>query len=217
MEYAARIVNHEDGAQQVMYTPNAESKHAYRFRLGRDWPDHAEAVELRKLLEAYWACEEMLPSRVRRAFWRTEYSAWLAWADLALPIIVSGLESLLKTDRHAATAQFVSRVPALAGAVGVDGVTEALCDDVYDARSDWVHGAHVKLFASISEPRNDEADPLPPLQTPAFHAVALCQDVLRAAVRRAIEDPAFGATFKEDRAIRARWPSPRPAVGGTGR
>lgn len=36
--------------------------------------------------------------------------------------------------------------------------------------------------------------------------VALVQDVLRAAVRRCIQDPEFRSIFDADRAIRARWP-----------
>ena len=38
--------------------------------------------------------------------------------------------------------------------------------------------------------------------------VALVQDVLRAAVRRCIDNPEFRSIFDADRAIRARWPVP---------
>jgi hypothetical protein len=210
--YAARIVDHEDGEQQVIYTPNAESKHAYRFRQDRDWLDVEEAGTLCQLAEAYWSCEDDLPRRVRQAMWRTEYSCWLRWGDLALPIIVAGLESLLKTERHRATAQFVGRVPAMAEELGVGRITAELCADVYDARSEWVHGTHVRLFSTGKEAELGQAGgPETPPQADAFATIALFQDVLRAAVRRAVQDAAFRTTFEDDSAIAARWPlAPRP-------
>lgn len=67
-------------------------------------------------------------------------------ADLVIPVLVSGLESLLKTERHPAIRQFVVRAPMLADALGVTGVDRALSDSMYDARSAWVHGAPVELF-----------------------------------------------------------------------
>ena len=36
--------------------------------------------------------------------------------------------------------------------------------------------------------------------------VARVQDLLRAATRKAIEDPAFAATFADVASIRAKWP-----------
>lgn len=210
-EYAARIIDHEDGVQQVIYTPNAESKHAYRFRRGRDWPDHAEAAELRHLAQAYWSCAEELPARIRRAMWRTEYSAWVRWADLALPIIVSGLESLIKTERYGATAQFTQRVPALAAELGVDGVTAGRSEEVYDARSEWVHGTHVKLFTVGMQAQQRQAQgPTTALESEAFATVALFQDVLRGAIRRALLDPDFRAIFEDDSTVRRRWPLKKP-------
>jgi hypothetical protein len=84
------------------------------------------------------------------------------------------------------------------------GVTEEFCDDMYDARSDWVHGNKVELFAGGSH--GGEGGPVNDAQREAMAAVALLQDVLRTAARRAVEDPAFRETFRVDDAIRARWP-----------
>ena len=44
--------------------------------------------------------------------------------------------------------QFTKRVPALAGELGVDGITPEFCERMYDARSEWVHGTHVRLFST---------------------------------------------------------------------
>jgi hypothetical protein len=207
MQFAARIADYADGEQSVVYTLGSDSKHAYRLRRDRDWLDPDEGIELRNLLAAYWACEDGLPSRVQRATWRTEYASWLRWADLALPILVSGLESLLKTERHHATHQFKTRVPALANELGFDGIDADFCERMYDARSEWVHGAHVRLFTTGQKtkegaprqgPEDDE-------QRYALADIARVQDVLRLAVRRCIEDEDFRAIFADDDLIRSRW------------
>ena len=202
-EYAARIIDFHDGQRIVACTLRAELDHVYRVRRTRDWLDYDDAADLRESLAAYWSIRDM-PPRVARAIWRTEYASWIKWADLILPVLVSGLEALLKTERHPATRQFKIRVAALAEDLNLDGITEEFCEGMYDARSDWVHGNRVELFAGGSHggeggPANDE-------QRDAIASVARLQDVLRAAVRRAIEDPAFRDTFEADDAIRARWP-----------
>jgi hypothetical protein len=205
-EYAARIVDYEDGIQTVMYTLAAESKHVYRLRRDREWLDATEGAELRDLLAAYWAAVE-LPDRVARAKWRTEYASWLKWADLLLPILVSGLEALLKTEKYQSTLQFKRRVPALANEVGIEGVDEDFCERIYDARSEWVHGAHVRLFATGQEAQEAAEGPQTAEQWKIFEDVARVQDVLRRAVRRCIEDEEFRAVFADDDAIRSRWPA----------
>ena len=205
-EFAARITDYEDGEQRVMPSL-VPANHVYRLRRDRDWLEEDEAGELRDLLAAYWSAADDLPQRVTRASWRADYASWSAWADAMLPTLVGGLEALLKTERHSLTKQFTTRVPLLAGDLGIEGVTTELCDDLYDARSDWVHGAHVRLFSGSDEIDELAGDqPLTPTQQEAIADIARLQDVLRAAVRRAIEDPEFREVFREDDAIRERWP-----------
>jgi hypothetical protein len=210
-EYAARVAEHEDGMQSVAYTLRAESKHVYRLRRDREWLDPAEGAQLRDLLREYWAAERTLPRRVQRAMWRTEYASWLKWADLVLPVLVGGLEALLKTERLRSTRQFVTRVPALAEEVGVKGIDHHLCGRIYDARSEWVHGAHVRLFATGQEAQEAEdvgaaEGPQTDEQWSIFSEIARVQDVLRATARRCIEDDGFRAIFTGDDLIRSRWP-----------
>jgi hypothetical protein len=209
-EFAARIADFEDGKQQVIYTLDPEGRHVYRLRADRDWLDQAEGLALRDLVTAYWADRPNYPGRVGRAMWRMEYASWLMWADLIVPILVSGLEALLKTDRWGATRQFVSRVPRLAHEVGVEGVDAAFCEQMYDARSDWVHGSHVRLFSSAPEQDLDAEAPAPPTEEEQARLAdaAVLQDVLRAGVRRCIADPSFRDVFADDDSIRARWPLP---------
>jgi hypothetical protein len=143
--------------------------------------------------------------------WRAEYASWLKWADLVVPVLVGGLEALLKTERQQSTHQFVTRVPALAAEVGIDGVDAVFCEHIYDARSEWVHGTHVRLFATGQEAQEQQEvgaqqGPQTEDQWSVFAEVARVQDVLRAAVRRCLEDAAFRAIFSDDQSIRVRWP-----------
>jgi hypothetical protein len=199
-QYAGRITDYEDGEQRVMYRQASESDFVYRLRRDREWLDRAEGAELRNLLAAYWAAT--LPPRVRRAMWRMEWASWLRWADLIIPVLVSGLECLLKTEKHPATRQFKIRVSMLADAVGVEGVDRDLCDRMYNARSDWVHGSPVELFSREGGgPETDE-------QREVLSEVARLQDTLRGAVRLCIEDEACRKVFADDDAIRNRWRVP---------
>jgi hypothetical protein len=204
LEYAARIVDFEDGTQTVIYTTIAPGrKAAYRLRRDREWLDPAEGAELRDLLAAYWEAKLSPLTRVGKAIWRAEYATSIAWGDLSVPFLASGLECLLKTERYKATRQFVARVPALAAEVGVDGVDEDLAERIYDARSSWIHGAHVELFSGKGQ---DSEGPATREQWEVFAEIARVQDVLRAAVRRSIEDREFREIFADDDSIRRRWP-----------
>ncbi len=210
-EYAARLIDYEDGQRRVVYVPHREDKAIYRLRRDREWLDAREGRELADLLAAYWECRDDLPPRVGRAMWRMAYAPRIRWADMLVPILVGGLEALLKIGKRNLTEQFRKRAPALAADLGTDGLTEDLAEQLYDGRSDWVHGSHVQLFSgpgTAAEPQ-DEDEPEGPQSSDeqnAFAEVALLQDVLRAAVRRAIEDPAFRETFATDENIERRWP-----------
>jgi hypothetical protein len=211
LQYAARITDYDDGQQMVSYVPGVEGKAAYRLRHDRDWPDPDEAMELRGLLSAFWEAEGTLPPRVRRATFRTEYACWSQYADQVLPMVVSGLEALLKVGRRRLTQQFVQRTSVLADELAVDDVTEEFCNRMYDARSDWVHGSHAQLFRPPT-PSTDGGEivegPERDTEREALGEVAKLQDVLRAAVRRCVEDPEFREIFESDDAIRERWPVP---------
>jgi hypothetical protein len=210
-QYAARLLDYEDGQRCVVYI-HREDKAIYRLRRDREWLDAPEGRELAALLAAYWEDHEQLPSRVRRAMWRMAYAPCLRWADMVLPILVGGIEALLKIGRRDLTQQFKKRAPALAIDVGIDGLGEDLAERLYDGRSDWVHGSHVQLFAGPSTGADTSAEeeaggPQSSDEQSALAEVALLQDVLRSAVRRAIEDAEFRQLFAADESITERWPS----------
>jgi hypothetical protein len=211
-QYAARLIDYEDGQRCIVYVFHGEDKAIYRLRRDREWLDAAEGRELAGLLAAYWEGREELPPRVRRAMWRMAYAPRIRWADMVVPILIGGVEALLKIGRHGLTDQFKKRAPALAADVGIDGFSEDLAERLYDGRSDWVHGSHVQLFAgpSPSAETPDEVEPEGPQSSEeqnAFDEVALLQDVLRGAVRRAIEDAEFRYVFVADEPVAERWPA----------
>lgn len=205
-EYAARLIDYEDGQRCVVYVPYREDKAIYRLRQDREWLDAVEGRELAALLAVYWERRDELPPRVRRAMWRMAYAPRIRWADMLVPILVGGLEALLKIGRRDLTAQFTKRAPALAADLGINGLTEDLAERLYDGRSDWVHGSHVQLFAGPGT----AAEPGGPQEGDAQSAlteVAMLQNVLRGAVRRAIEDSDFREVFITDESIEQRWPA----------
>jgi hypothetical protein len=205
LEYAARIITWEDGQQVVTWMRGPQSN-AFSVRHERDWLTQEEAEELARLLKTYWTVKDDLPRKVTRAMWRAEYATSIRWGDVSLPTNVSGLEALLKTERGYATKQFKKRASAMAVELGVEGVSEEWAENIYDARSDWVHGSSVKLFAL--DPTL-AGGPTNPMESQAFRDLARVQDLLRAAIRAAVQDEGFRSRFASDDTVRAQWPVDR--------
>lgn len=205
-QYAARITEYEDGQMQIMYLPYQEDAIIFRLRRDREYLTGPEAEEVAALLAAYWQIEDM-PGRVRRAIWRMAYAPRLRFADLAVPILVSGLEALLKVGTRKLTRQFKRRGAALAKELGIEEADADFFGRMYEGRSDWIHGSPVALFPPLL-PAGVEAGASGPEdrdEVMVLAEVARLQDVLRGAVRRCIEDDEFRATFTGDQAIRDRF------------
>ncbi len=195
-EYAARVVEYEDGSLQVVpFSGPGDAAIAFRpYPERRDWLDAAEAAELAKLLGKMHAGGTAgFPERVARAMWMQESSVRLRYVDLALPVLVTGLEALINTSDRTATKQFTHRVSALAGELRVAGVSKTTCGRVYEARSQSVHGSPIDLLHVTQRAK-------------AVEDMAKMQTVLRRTIRRAADDPSFCAAFQSTEAVRARWP-----------
>jgi hypothetical protein len=200
-QYAVRLLVHRDDSEVLVPCGSFETHTAYRlYPERRGWLDEAEAVELRRLVEAY-ADGSHLPKRVQRALRRTASISRERYLEDALPLVIGGLESLIKVGRRSVTAQVTRRVPALAVEHAVDGLTVERCEVVYDDRSALVHGADVDL--SVPQHLDDFG-----------RSFVALQETLRRVVRHSIEDPEFAAVFAEDDAIQARWPVYVPTKGG---
>ncbi len=191
-EYAARVTEYDGGELRVMPHDGGESRYVYRMLNERDWLDAAEAETLAGLLAAFWSVGE-LPRRLQRTLWASEHVAWERYLDVILPSLVAALEGMLNTSKQQVERQFRTRVPALAEELGVPDVSKRLCRRMYEARSQGAHGTDIDLLKP--EVRRDER----------VRQLARLQAVLRGAVRRGIEDPAFRAAFESDESVRARW------------
>jgi len=216
-EFIARIVDHEDGAQQVIPINPLHYGVTYRLRRDRDWLTASEAGELRELADN-WAAKDELPWKVIHALNLSEDAVHVHFGILqrALLLISVALEGLIQSDRQKVSKQFRERLPKLAAEVGVEGVDEPFAREFYEARSEVAHAAQVSMFQPKPEPERpgEDAQPEEPHGEPEppeagrdiAAPVALAQDLLRAATRRAIQDPEFRQIFASDETVAAKWP-----------
>lgn len=134
----------------------------------------------------------------------------------ALLLISVALEGLIQSDRQKVSRQFRERLPKLAAEVGVEGIDEQFAVELYEARSEAAHGAQVSMFqpkpqperpGEGEQPEQPHGEPEPPEAGEDRAArVALAQDLLRAATRRAIQDPDFRQIFASEETVAAKWP-----------
>ena len=202
-EFAARIIEREDGEQTVM--PLWTGRAVYRLRHTRDWMTIGEVRELRELLAAYRARGESLPARVRRALWNVDYGTTVRWLDIRLPLLVIGFEGLISTSDSLVRKQFAERVPQVANSAGIDGITSSLCKAMYDARSRWAHGSHIGLKRETRTQPDPEAPEISASDGLA-RKVGLLEHALRGVLRRCIEDREFAERFDSPDRIRESWP-----------
>jgi hypothetical protein len=216
LEFAARIVDHEDGMQQVIpvYAPGFVA--TYRLRRDRDWLTASEADELRQLFGDHWPVKDTLPWKVIHALNLSEDAVHLRVLQRALLLITTALDGLVHSDHARVAKQFRERLPQLAAEVGVDGVDEQFARDLWDGRSEAAHGAQVSMFrvrpepeqpAEDEEPEQPRGEPEPPeAEVDVAAPLAVAQDVLRAATRKAIQDPAFRQIFESEQTVATKWP-----------
>jgi hypothetical protein len=206
-EFAGRVLDRTDGRRRIAPLTGYDGRSAYRARKDRFWFTTAEAETLRALVDQYRAVKENLPSRVQRALWQADRSSYARYITEAVTHIVTGLEALLNTgEDEPVTAQFVKRSKLVADEFNIE-TSRTYWDWVYDARSTVVHGAESKLVAPVGW---DETEGDPPRDVAK---IAKAQDVLRAAIRKAIQDEEFRSSFESGEALRARFPLNEAAAG----
>jgi hypothetical protein len=135
-EFAARIVDHEDGMQQVIPVTPLVTGVTYRLRRDRDWLTASEAVELRQLFADNWAVKDALPWKVIQAINLSEDAVHLRILQRALLLITVALDGLVHSHRRNLKKQFCERLPQLADEVGVEGIDEEFASELWDRRSE---------------------------------------------------------------------------------
>ena len=199
-EFAGRVIDRDDGLRRIVPLFGLDGRSAYRSRNDRFWLTAAEAAELRTLLDRYRTVKDELPDRVKRALWHADRSSYSRYINEALVNIATGLEALLNTgEEEPITAQFTRRSKQLADAFGIE-TSGRYWGLVYGVRSRIVHGEESRLLAPAGW---DETTDDPPADVAK---VANAQDMLRRAVRRAIEDEEFALVFASEEAVRNSFP-----------
>jgi hypothetical protein len=202
-EFAARVIERQDGEQSVMPVPGGQP--VYRLSQTRDWMTAVEVDQLRALFGSFRARRDGLPGRVKRALWNLDYGATVRWLDIRLPLLVIAFERLINTSTALVRRQFGERVPQLAEDLGLEGIDTSFCKRMYDARSRWAHGSHVRLARETrTDPEPDQ--PLREAAAAEVESVALLEQALRQVVRRCIEEEEFAAHFEGAESVRAQWP-----------
>jgi hypothetical protein len=192
-EFAVRRLVHAAASEVLVPFSGFESHVAYRLHpQDRGWLDIEEAGELANLLDCYWA-EPQLPRRVGQALRRVDLVTRERYLEDALPIVVGGIEALLKVGRRELGKQFARRGSRLATEFGIH-LEEARLVEVWEDRSALVHGVAVDL----SKPQDLDQ---------FGQAFVDLQETLRRATRKAIEDPEFASLFSDDASIEGRWPA----------
>jgi hypothetical protein len=156
LEFAARLVDHEDGQRQVI-PARPHMRATYRLRQDRDWFTAEEAAELGLLLETFLRLKDDLPRRIVHALNLSEDAVHLQFFQRSVLLLGAALEALIQTSRHFVALQVRERLPRVAEEVGIADFTEDLTGELYDARSEAAHGAEVAMFA-VRPPSEDEPE-----------------------------------------------------------
>jgi hypothetical protein len=148
-----------------------------------------DAQQLGPLLATYLKDKGRLLPRVRHAIWLCEQSFHTPYYEEACAQVVSAFDSLITVEDKDVSRQFRTRVPELARAVGMRGITERRARLFYKRRSRWVHGQPLRVNAF----------------DPATRELAAMQRLLTGVLRKAIEDRQFRALFTGPK-VAKRWP-----------
>jgi hypothetical protein len=189
-DYAARVEDPEGGRLRVVPHRVYHSNYVADPD-ARPWLTQEEAVQLAELLARNRSARVPRHGRVWLARWFAEYAAQTYYVEVRLTHVISGLEALLNTSTRQATAQFVDRLPSLGEALG-QPISRNQASRIYDDRSKIAHGAPTALVT-------------PGRKQARQQRLQWAENLLRAAVRRAIEDGTFLRSFDNDQAVDARW------------
>ncbi len=190
---ARRIQGLRPHPDQIVAVGPGNRFYAWRVLDGsRAYLTQDDARQLGVLLTALRRDRDRLPPRIWNAIWYCESSFRTYYMEIASVHVVTALESLLKVKRGDATAQFATRVPELARAVGIAGMTRRRAEAFYGRRSRSVHGRGVRVDTF----------------SPATRELAAMQRLMTTALRKAIEDREFRALFTGPK-LEARWPARR--------
>jgi hypothetical protein len=159
----------------------------------RDWLSVEDAETLRGLMP-WLSKDKAMHYRVHRAYWYHEYVMRSSVLDIRFPLVATGLEALINSDKGDNKKQFCTRVPQLATACGVS-LAEAEVEKAWKLRSKLVHAEAFLYGLDTILPGSEHNDLYEKLEA-----------VLRATVLRSLLDESFGNRFRDKDAVDAHWP-----------
>lgn len=163
-----------------------------------DWLSLDDFEQLRELMAVFGENPLTPKSRLSRALWYFEYASRTELIDVRWPLIATAVETVLSTDPSKATRHFTRRISMLAAYLGLPAITQSDASRMWGLRSALVHGAkHGGLGPDD------------------FALYRRMEEVLRATLRRAIEDAAFRAMFDTSASLDAAFPVPSPEAVAT--
>ena len=199
LEYSARVFHDWEGKiVEVCPGPvTGPASYAYTLPDCRDWLVDDDLGHLKRLMNGTpWT---KLPARLQRALWYHEMAAASWRVDIWWTLTCTALEALIHTDRLRTTKQFTSRIPLLAGEVGIMNFSEKDAEDAYEYRSRMAHGGTLADLRNMTPTHYDS------IELPLYRKT---QDILREAIRKSILTPAFASIFLTDDSVRSHWPLP---------
>lgn len=158
----------------------------------RDWLSVEDGEVLRKLMP--WLSRDMYP-RVHRAFWNHEHAMHSCYLDVRWTFVVSGLEALINVGKTNSGRQFHDRVRLLAAELQID-LSDADLENAWDLRSKLVHAEGFLSQLDTILPQSEHS--------PLYQKL---ESILRETVRRCLLDQEFEDSFRNDDAVKARFPS----------
>lgn len=187
---AARIEYHSDGTFKCAYpgclTGVDPDSWLPREKDYRDWLIEGEMNQLKALLAA--SPMSALPVRLSRALWYHENACRTYYGEIRWMTVCVALESMLHTSRKDSARQFIERVSAMSGTLGVP-LTTPEAKNAYDMRSQLSHGGATGKLSEADE-----------------EIYLKLERVLRAALKEAILNPTFATIFADQNTIRSQWP-----------
>jgi len=159
----------------------------------RDWLSIEDAETLRRLMP-WLSPRKPWHGRIHRAYWNHEYAMRSFYLDQRWILVVSGIEALINIGDQNNCRQFCDRVQQIAGEFGIDFAQHDL-QHAYKLRSKVIHAESFLHGLENVVPRTQQRDLYDKLEL-----------LLRTVVRRSLLDESFGNAFRDDAAVRARWP-----------
>jgi hypothetical protein len=188
-EFAARICENQNGEVQKVVPGPVYGSGSLAFVID---PKHNFLVEddVKKLKVILSSLEKNpLKDPVAMALWYHEYASRSFEMDIRWPIITTGLEALIHTDRHQSTRQFVNRVIKLAERIGSIDISSDEAGEMYDLRSALSHG---QGLGNLAPEKNELYEKM--------------ERLLRLVIKMAILDTNLNAFLSDPDRIRAEWP-----------